>query len=270
MAEAAMGYLEVGGKRLYYRQTGTGSRLLLSFHGYGEDGQRFALLDQYLAEAYTHLAFDLPFHGNSHWQQGDYLHPTALATAIQELAAARKVRTFSLLGFSMGARVCLCIVSLLPTLTERLVLIASDGLAFDGYYHFLTRTLIGKQIFTDLVHRPGKYLKLIAWLRHMKMLDESRYKFVMHYLGAAASRARLLQIWPAMAQMRPRARAVKSTISRYNIEAHLVMGKYDRIMPVKLAQQFKYGLETVHLHILEKGHKVLAADTAAAIAQMLR
>lgn len=262
-------YIQVGNQQLHYLSSGNGSRLLLAFHGYGEDAGIFWQFEKYLSNNYTILSIDLPHHGKSNGPETNKLSPQQLTGMVKELMKTHHVLKISLLGYSMGGRVCLSIITEMPEVIDTVTLIATDGLSVDTYYHFFTRTTIGKKIFRNMLIHPQPYFKVISWLRKVGLSDESRYKFVMHYLGTEAARKQLGLVWPAMSELIPDTRKLKQVLDQYKIPVHLFMGKYDRVMPPKLAEKFKGGLETVHLHIVEKGHRILGTDTVEAIAQTL-
>ena len=51
---------------------GTGNKLLICFHGYGEDGDSFEPLEKKLGNEYTLAAIDFPFHGETKWNEGSF------------------------------------------------------------------------------------------------------------------------------------------------------------------------------------------------------
>ena len=55
---------------IHYNRLGHGSEWLFCFHGYGEQGSSFDLFEELLGDAYSLIAIDLPFHGQTDWQEG--------------------------------------------------------------------------------------------------------------------------------------------------------------------------------------------------------
>ena len=262
-------FVSAGSQKLHYIKWGSGSRLLLAFHGYGNDASIFRLFEPYLSTQYTILSFDLPHHGESKWTADSPLSKKDLAAMAKGLMAEYKVDKISLLGYSMGGRVCLTLMEQMPESIARAVLIATDGLATDYIYSFFTRTFIGRKIFRNLLDKPGRYLRFIDWLKQKKLLDETRHKFVMKYIKTGQNRAFLGQVWPGMSQLRPLYAKLKAGIKKYHIPVSLVMGAHDRIMPPSRAQRFKKGLDTVQVYVLDKGHRVFDEGNAGDIAKWL-
>ena len=61
-------FIDLGGNTIHYLKTGTGSKLLIAFHGYGLDAFTFQPLMPLLQNQYTILSIDLPHHGNTVWR----------------------------------------------------------------------------------------------------------------------------------------------------------------------------------------------------------
>jgi len=140
------GFISTGAEKLHYLQWGCGRRLLLAFHGYGNDARIFIPFSEYLSSEYTILSFDLPHHGASKWQEGAKLTRQEVFDLTAAVMTKYNVEKVSLLGYSMGGRVCLSIVESMPERIDKVALIAADGLTINFYYYFLTRTWFGKKL----------------------------------------------------------------------------------------------------------------------------
>jgi pimeloyl-ACP methyl ester carboxylesterase len=261
-------YISVGNLRLHYLKTGGGRRLLIGFHGYGHDANSLLLLAPYLQEEYTCLFIDLPYHGLSTSPIQTFTKHM-LKKITEQLLTEHNASTISLLGYSMGGRVCLNIIELMPDKVDKVTLIASDGLAPNGYYIFFTRTIIGKALFTNMLNKPGRYMKIVDWLNKNKWITDWQYKFVQYYTGDENNRKKLGLIWPAMRQLLPDLSVVKKNIAKYDIHINLVMGKFDKVIPARLADRFAGRMIGVTITTLNKGHRVITPDTAETIAQTL-
>ena len=60
-----------GNSLLNFSVLGSGKQVLLMFHGFGQDHTAFHAIEKPLAEQYTLYQFDLYFHGNSTWGDGE-------------------------------------------------------------------------------------------------------------------------------------------------------------------------------------------------------
>ena len=262
------GYISLGNEQLHYLKTGSGRRLLLAFHGYGNDAESFAPIATYLGEEFTVLSFDLPHHGKSKWSDA----PLSKRDLLQLVAIVKKdyqVEKISLLGYSLGGRVCLTIVELVPECIDGVTLLATDGLVKNWYYSFFTTTSLGKKMFRNMLEKPARYFKVMDWFKKWHLVHPSRHKFAMHSLSTQEARRLLLNVWPAMSDLTPSPSRLKNIIRKYSIRITLFMGANDKIMPPGLGEQFKAGLDTVQLHVLDRGHRIFDHENAEQIARSL-
>ena len=262
-------YISTGKEKLHYLRWGGGKRLLLAFHGYGDDARIFDPFREHLSKEYTMLSFDLPHHGDSKWPDDTKLAKQDLFELVETLKATYKVEKVSLLGHSMGGRVCLSIVESMPENIDKVALIAADGLSINFYYYFLTRTYIGRKLFKKMLERPGRFFGVINWLNKKNLVNASRHKFVMNFLQSEESRKLLWQVWPGMSDIIPSPTKLKRLIRQYQIPVSIFMGANDKITPPHLGKNFKSDLDTVQLYVLEKGHRVFDHENAEHIAQCL-
>lgn len=263
------GYIKAGNEQLHYLKAGNGNKLLLAFPGYGHEGASMLEFVPHLAQQYTCLFIDHPHHGQSTWQPETTFTRSMLRDMCLDLMIEYKVDKLSLLGFSMGGRVCLTIIEELGDHVDKATLIASDGLAPNKYYFFFTRTALGRKMFSKMLNNPAPYAKVVTRLKDYKWISEWQHKFVSHYIGNEPVRKQLSLVWPAMSGLMPDQRKVLATIEQYNIQVTLFMGKYDKVIPAALGEKFAAGSTKVKLHILDKGHNIIDPDTAAQIAQTL-
>ncbi len=263
------GYIKVGKEQLHYLKAGSGKKLLLGFPGYGHDGSSLLFFEPFLKQEYTCIFIDLPHHGLSQWSPGVTFTRQNLKSMCLELMREYNVNEINLLGYSMGGRVCQTIIEELPLSVSKMTLIAPDGLAPNKYYFFFTRVPLGSWLFQSMLARPEPYIKVLSWLKNNKWISEWQHKFVSHYISTEAIRKQLSLVWPTMSKLMPSRKKVRNIIENKQIPVHLFMGKYDKVIPAALGKKFAKDAKSVQLHILDKGHHIIGADTASLIAQTL-
>ncbi len=271
MSDIHSAYINLGTENLHYLQAGNGSKLLLAFHGYGNDAAMFMPFADYLPD-YTIVSIDLPHHGKSNWSAHVHLDNHHLLALVKELTLLHDCTQVSLMGYSMGGRVCLKIAELMPDLVSDIILLASDGLTFNTFYYFVTRTTPGRYLFRSFLSSPNRYMPVVNWAKRRKLIDASRHKFAMQYLNGEEERFFLLKVWPCMSLLLPDYKKLRKIFSQHSIHVCVYMGKHDRIIPVSLAEQFKATLNHAHinLYILDKGHALIDTDTLPVIAKSLK
>ena len=120
---------------LSYRRFGDGNKMLFCFHGYGEDALTFSFLEKNLGNEFTLIALDFPFHGLTEWNEEFLLRIDELIEIMNKISS---VQSFSILGYSMGGRVALKLLQIIPDRIEKIILLAPDGL-HNNFWHKISK-----------------------------------------------------------------------------------------------------------------------------------
>lgn len=262
------GYIALQEGRLHYLRIGNGTKLLLAFHGYGNNATMFSGFESHLPE-YTIINIDLPYHGKSEWG-GEQLQKSDLITIVEYARKETGIDKCSLLGYSMGARACLCIAELVPQFVDTIILVAPDGLVANPLYHFVTKNGFGKWLFKDFLVQPKRYDFLVNTMRKLRIVSEARYKFAMQNVNSEEKRSRLLQIWPNMALIIPDKDKLRKSIADYIIPVHVFIGAFDKVILVKYGKEFVKNINTAKLHVVDKGHWLFDSNTISQITEYLK
>jgi len=247
---------------------GTGKKLLLAFHGYGNSAALFSPFEKYLGSEYTILSFDLPYHGSSKWN-GKRLTIEDIGLLLKDMKERYGVDKFSLMGYSLGGRICLAVAEHMPEQIDRLALLSSDGMSSHSFYSFSTNTCLGKRFMNHLVERPGVYISILNQLRKYKLIKASLHTFVLNHLQDRQSREFLRNVWNVTSSLRPNIGKLKSILNEYKIPVYIFAGQYDTIIAARLASNFAKNLKTAHLTILNCGHRTINAESIPEIAKTL-
>ncbi|MDR3679148.1 MAG: alpha/beta hydrolase [Flavipsychrobacter sp.] len=261
-------YVLRGDEELHYIVMGTGKKLLLTFHGYSNNATLFIPFEKYLGREYTILSFDLPYHGSSKWD-GRQLSMADLCLLSRDMKERYSVDKFSLMGYSLGGRICLAITEHMPEQIDRLVLLSSDGMSSHSFYSFSTTTYLGKRFMNHLVEKPGVYISVLNQLSRFKLIKTSLHTFVLNHLQNKQSREFLRNVWNVTSSLRPYIGRLKSMLNKYRIPVYVFVGQYDTIIPARLAINFVKNLKTAHLTILNCGHRTINTQSIPEIAKTL-
>jgi pimeloyl-ACP methyl ester carboxylesterase len=280
------GYYPLRNSRIHYRHWGTGPRLVFAFHGYGESAAAFSFLGEAIGDDFTLVAIDLPFHGQTEWNDGLFFDPRDLLFVLQGIEAAlsaprgvpadplsphdpplhapvpppaRYLSGWWLLGYSMGGRIALQILQDSPRLADKLVLLAPDGLKLNPWYWMATQTRPGNILFRATMRRPGWFFLLLRLGHALHWVNPSVYKFTVQYIHDDRVRRELYTRWTTMRGFRPQLPVIAAIIRERQLSVRLVYGSYDRIIRWESAEKFrKRGIAaTCHLTLLPSGHQLL-------------
>lgn len=247
----------------YYR-FGSGPRVAICFHGFGEDATMFGFLAEYAGNQYSFYSIDLPFHGKTGWQDGLTFTDSDLLQIIEEILHQNNhdLKTINhkltLLGFSLGGRIALSLFQLIPEKIEKLVLLAPDGLKVNFWYWLAAQTWLGNKFFHFTMKHPRWFFGFLKMLNKLKLVNASVLRFVYYYIGDAELRRLLYARWTTLRKLKPDLKLIKSFTRKNDIQIRLVYGKYDRIILSSAGERFRKGIEeNCELSVIHSGHQVL-------------
>jgi len=260
-------FYTIGNNTLHYLEGGVGEKLLFCFHGYGNNCSLFESFVPALQNEYRIIAIDLPFHHKTHWRQSK-MSPDELMQFIRHMMHQYGASSFDVLGYSIGGRLCLCLLQYYPQLVRRCILLASDGLVPNKAYELLTRTGAGIGLFKSFA-KHTVYLRFIKWIHAAGMLPEKKYRFVMNHVHDKRSRLLLYKRWVSLSDFIPNFQLIQSGAAQHAIAVEIFMGKYDTIIPLRNAHQFMKYVPQASLHVLSKGHRLIDNNTILKVAKMV-
>lgn len=252
-------------------QWGSGSSLLICFHGFGEDAFRFEVLEKALGNDFTIVAVDLPFHGSTRPVKETDMTPQPMlwGACIQRVLEQFHQPHFSLLGYSLGGRICLQLIQQIPHRIKQLILLAPDGLHHNCWFYFLTRTYVGQKLFRWHVDHPRMFFTITKWLQSLHLLAPSFKKFLELQMDTKAKRMQVWLSWNSLRYFIPDMKQVKKHLEQYQIPCYLFFGKYDRVIKPAYGKPFCKDLSRARMFVLDCGHQLLTAETALVIKQQL-
>lgn len=238
---------------------------LFCFHGYGESGDSFLCLEDPLGKDYRLICLDFPLHGATSWD-GEVFLPLDLQQILLRIIGSPD-KKFSLLGYSMGGRIALQLLLLMPEKIDRLVLIAPDGFHKNIWYRLSTQTTAGNKLFKLTVSHPGWLFSLLHIAGKINFVNKSILKIARHYLEEEKERMLLYRRWTTMRKFNPPLPAVRTTIAAYQVPVRLLFGRYDRIILSRRSNFLKNDTANIRIQVLEAGHQLLQEKFKAEIAR---
>ncbi len=262
-----------GTTTLAYRSYGHGPAQVLAFHGFGRTGEDFALFGPLLAERCTIHAFDLHFHGGSN-TLGERAHapftPPELAayfTAFADHISAAKV---TLLGYSLGGRIALSLLTTMPERVAHVVLVAPDGLKTRPWYRGLAASRFGRHLYGRFVENPHRVHAIMNTLHGVGLMRAKLHRFLIGQTDSQLKRQQVHDVWLSYRLIEPDLSHVGRVLRERAIPLHLYLGRTDSVIPAHLAQGLKrQAPKLVHVQLLEAGHVLLTPELAPQIAAAL-
>jgi pimeloyl-ACP methyl ester carboxylesterase len=266
-------FLTYKNSRVSWYCFGNGAQLVICFHGYGEKGSYFSFLEKYSEDQFCFVAIDLPFHGETEWNEGLDFKWEDLRDIISAITKEKNQISNSkitLLGFSLGGRIALSLYQAIPDKIKKVVLLAPDGLKVNFWYWLSTQTWLGRKFFYFTMQNPRWFFGFLKLLNKTGIVNASVLKFVKYYIDNAEVRHELYNRWVTLRRLRPELSKIKSFIKMNRTNFRLIYGKHDRIILSKRGQQFQKGVKDYcAITVIESGHQVLHEKHAGEIVDQL-
>ena len=252
---------------MHYMRYGRGSRVLLAFHGFGQNQSYFVPLAERLGHEYTVYAFDLFYHGKSYWyKNGQALTKDFWQMLILEVLTRHQIQRFSLMGFSMGGKFVLATLAAFAEKVEEVIFIAPDGIKTSTWYSLATYPGVLRNVFRSFIVRPQGFQRLVNVMHKYGIVDKGILKFANTQMRTTRQRRRVYYSWTVFKPLKFPMKRIAHLLNAYQIPVQMYLGKYDKIMTEENMRHLLDRLDQQELHVLETGHNHLIEETAKALA----
>ncbi len=237
-----------------------GPKTLLAFHGFGQNAETMAPLAGHLSDSYTTYSFDLFFHGNSIWRHREQtLSKEDWRRIMDEILDTYNIHSFSLAGFSLGGKLVLATLELYPARTEKLFLMAPDGIDTSLWYDLATYPATFRKYFQSMIMKPHRFYNLVNMLKRMKVMDKGLIKFAASQMNSNRKRYRVYYSWIVFKELKFNLNRIAMVLNSHNIPIYIWIGKYDKVIKTKRLKRLTNQLDKCELVFLDCGHNDLIA-----------
>lgn len=258
------------GTQLHYQKLGAGPKIILAFHGFGQDHSAYHILGKELEESHTVYSFDLFYHGHSYWHNNqEYLTKPFWKELILKFLQRHRIISYTLLGFSMGGRFALATLEAYPAKVDRILFIAPDGIKTSFWYSLATYPGALKNVFRGFIVYPERFARLVGLMHRIGLVDKGILKFANTQMKTTKQRRRVYYSWTVFKPLKFNMKRVAHLLNAYAIPTDMYLGRYDKIMTEKNMARLLQKLEDFELHVLEAGHNKLISETTLALKSRL-
>lgn len=248
---------------LFVKKTGKGNKALLLFHGFGQDHTSLLTLAEALGDRYTCYLFDLYFHGQSRWPHGDRpLEKGEWQHYLKGFLQDHHIHTFSVLGFSLGARLALASLEAFPTRTQELFLVAPDGIPASPWYTLATGSLAGRRFFQAAMTRPALFYRLSSLVQRLGWLNPKLRQVAEYHMRHPQKREQIYYSWTAFRRLQFVPARLAKLIRHHRIRTVIVAGRHDTVVPPARMQGLLKQLKDTDCTflLLDKSHHQLLGN----------
>lgn len=214
--------------QLVYTKYGNGSKVLIAFHGFGQDKNIFGSWAETLSGRYTLYAIDIFYHGESFRDYGK-LSKKEWQTYLEALLEKEKIEKFSVLGYSLGGRFAIASTLAYPHKIDELILISPDGIFLTIWFKLVTNSSI-KWLFKYLMLRPNKLEQLVSFNEKYKLVSPYLGDFIKKELGDDANRKRVYISWNHFKSLGYSKNQLSRHFKKYSFKRRIILGSKDQII----------------------------------------
>lgn len=263
---------------LHYYEYGTGKDILLAFHGFGMRGTQFKVLEEAFEKKYKIISFDLFFHGNTVVKDNSVGN---IRKGLQSKLFSEQINSFlkdkyptvkkvSLLSYSIGTRMALCLIENIPEKIASVYLIAPDGIEPNKLLKIGGKNYLVNRLFYKLVYSPKTVSFLLKSLLRFKYIDDAIYRILKAEFGTTETRLISYNTITYYAQLSFDRQKIASFINTHKLNCHLYFGKKDKLFPSAIGERFGKLLNQPNIHVFDDGHELVNSTMNAYLTKQLQ
>jgi pimeloyl-ACP methyl ester carboxylesterase len=254
-------FLDLPPSRIRILRFGSGERLLIALHGFGDKAELFAPLAQALGKNYTVAALDLPFHGQTDWQQNRF-SKTDLVRIIRQIMAEAGRERLSLMGFSFGGRLVLSLLPELKDCTDQIYLLSPDGINTKGMYIAEnTPVWLRRQLFRAL-QNPVWLLRVTEIGHRYGLINGVLFRFIKRNVSRPERLKRAFLWWASLDSFLLHRSDVRALLAASGLPTEVYLGAQDDVIDAKTLSALVGDLPNVRCTTVDAGHHLIGEALA--------
>ncbi|HCW06529.1 MAG TPA: alpha/beta hydrolase, partial [Cytophagales bacterium] len=227
------------------------------FHGFGQDHSAFDSWLKTFANEFTFYSFDLFFHGKSEWRTSGMLEKEDWQKILTLFFEKENLSNVIVAGFSLGAKFALATIELFPAQVKKVIFIAPDGIKLNFWYKVATSFSLARLVFKKFVTFPQPFFWLLKILDFFRLTNKFLLRFAHSQMNTIEKRKKVYNSWVYFRRLKFDIESLAVIINKNRIEITIIMGRYDKVIPLRRVELFVKKISLMKFHILETGHNDL-------------
>ncbi len=223
---------------------------LIAFYGFGQQAIVFEELQHLCKENCNILVINFPI-------DEQYISLEKYTLEVKKIIEKYQIKKFSVLGYSLGARILLSIIPFFSSQINQVFLVAPDGIKIHFLYQFSTKNWLGKKIFELYIMHGGIFIPFYKFLYRIGIFSKAFSLFCIWYCRNKIVRFRVYQVWNSFADFIPDLNYLQKIFTENNIKVISYWGKNDAIIHEKIKQKFSKLFPDAEVITLIEGHELL-------------
>lgn len=240
---------------LAYTIYGHGDKKIVAFYGFNQGDLVFQQYARTLEDGHQLYCIDLFYHGRSIWPYGQKALSKALWKEIfLGFMTHEGIQAFSMIGFSMGAKVLLATLEAFPKAVKSVTMIAPDGIRLNPWYKLATTLPPLTSIFRYMINHPSLFYKLISLLERLHLGDKSLLRFAKSQMKTKALRSKVFHSWMVYRSLSFSSSSLADIINQQKIPTTIILGDADKVIKYKHVKVLLDKIVHYDLRIIPANH----------------
>lgn len=259
-------HFHYGAFSLEFLRFGEGPRPLLAFHGFGRRAEDYAIFASYLHKDITLYSFNLFGHGRSIYPderlEKNTLSKVEFAAMIEAFLDQLGAEKAAVLGYSLGGKLALSLLELLPQRIEGAYLFAPDGLTRFHWYRWASRFPPFRKLFRHFIQHPQGLFRTFQFLATLGLIERRTAHFLQHQARTVGQRKAVYSIWNMHRDLGPDLSSLRHRVRQDPDSIRMIFGKRDPVIrPARAWKLLDRNKDAHKVHVLRKGHILLDFQT---------
>ena len=228
----------------------------MCFHGFGDRAALFLNIREALEANFKVYAFDLPFHGQTIWNEKTFTKEDFYALIESVLELENKTE-FAIMGYSFGGRICPILLQKFPTQITNLYLVAPDGFKTKGLNGITWLPRPMRLWVKRRLENPNWFIKILRFFQRFGLINSSVFSFLISNLKQPKRRERLFAHWLSMDDFEMKTDIFEALLRKNKTPTHIFLGRNDPLVPLSKMAILGQKIPNLKIHVLEDGHKLV-------------
>ncbi len=263
------------GFKLHYEKSGIGKKVLLVFHGYGQSTETWQNFLQEFEKNYCIYYFHLFGHGKSKIdeqavQRGLCLHDWQ--SIFSEFLAKESIAKFSLLSYSLGAKLGILTSEYFSQKIENTIFLAPDGVKPDYAQILFLRNQPGRWLLKWLQQHPEALNRSLFLARKAGLINHRAHQYFLQQTETKETRNFVMLIWYAYRKLRPDIHKAMQACLNSRTAFYLFYGNRDSLIHKKYIEgaiALRPKELTGYNQLFETGHNLLIPEVKKTLSKLL-
>ena len=189
-------FIEYNHFNLHYKKIGSGPKIIIAFHGFGQNTSAYNCVVNQFNKYYTIYLAELFFHGKTVWKKKNlFLDKQIWGDFFTLFLQKEKIESFSLIGFSIGAKLALASFETTPNQVKNLILIAPDGIKENFWYALAVNSTLGRFLLKSVLNNAPLFVKFLNPLQSLGLLNSHTYIFIKKQVLLPGNTDKIYKTW---------------------------------------------------------------------------